>query len=77
MCGHYQTGKLAQVVKEMENYKIKLLAVSETRWSGNGSTDLASGHHMLGRDYDHHSRGVAIITTKEVQKCLNWMETNQ
>ena len=68
----YQTGKLAQVIKEMQSYKIELLGVSETRWTGSGSRKLLSGHHILysGRADDHHSRGVGIITTGEVHKSL-------
>ena len=46
----YQTGKLAQVIKEMQSYKIEILGVSETRWTGSESRQLLSGHH--------HSRGV-------------------
>jgi hypothetical protein len=68
----YQTGKLAQVVREMECYNIELLGICETRWTGSGSRQLVSGHQILysGRSDDHHSRGVAIITTKEVHKSL-------
>jgi len=68
----YQAGKLAQVVREMEHYKIELLGIRETRWTGNGSRQLVSGHQILysGRSDDHHSRGVAIITTKEVHRSL-------
>ncbi|XP_055997865.1 craniofacial development protein 2-like [Ostrea edulis] len=68
----YQTGKLAQVVREMEYYKIELLGVSEARWTGSGSKQLVSGHQILysGRTDDHHSKGVAIITTKEVHRSL-------
>ena len=68
----HQTGKLAQVIKEMQSYKIELLSVSETRWTGSGSRQLLSGHHTLysGRADDHHSRGVGIITTNEVHKSL-------
>lgn len=32
----YLTRKLAQVVNKMERYKIELLGISETRWTGNG-----------------------------------------
>ncbi|XP_048743102.2 uncharacterized protein LOC125656542 [Ostrea edulis] len=68
----YQTGKLAQVVREMEHYKIELLGVSEARWTGSGSKQLVSGHQILysGRTDDHHCKGVAIITTKEVHRSL-------
>ncbi|XP_062611962.1 uncharacterized protein LOC134273760 [Saccostrea cucullata] len=76
----YQTGKLAQVVREMEHYKIELLGVSETRWTGKGSKQLVSGHQILysGRTDEHHSRGVAIITTKEVYRSLlEWKPVNE
>ena len=68
----YQTGKLAQVIKEMDSYNIELLGASETRWTGSGTRQLATGHQILysGRTDEHHSRGVAIITTKQVHKCL-------
>lgn len=75
-----QTGKLAQVVREMESYNIELLVVSETRWIGSGTRQLTSGHHILysGRTDDHHSRGVAIITTKEVNRSLTeWKPINE
>ena len=56
----------------MQSFKIELLGVSETRWTESGSRQLLSGHHILysGRGDDHNSRGVGIITTKEVHKSL-------
>ena len=39
----YQTGKLQEVVlREMENYKIELLCVSEARWIDSGERTLSS-----------------------------------
>lgn len=32
----YQTGNLAQVIREAENYKLEILGISEMRWTGNG-----------------------------------------
>lgn len=32
----YQTGKLAQAVREMDRLKLDVLGVSETRWNGSG-----------------------------------------
>ncbi|XP_056021988.1 craniofacial development protein 2-like [Ostrea edulis] len=68
----YKTGKLVKVVREMEHYKIELLGVSEAGWTGSGSKQLVSGHQIFysGRTDDHHSKGVAIITTKEVHRSL-------
>ena len=68
----YQTGKIAQVVREMEHYNIELLGVSETRWTDSGAMQLTSGHHILysGRTDGHHSRGVGIITSRNMHNCL-------
>ena len=68
----YQTGKLAQVIREMDNYNIGLLGVSETRWVNSGTRQLASGHQISysERTDDQHNRGVAIITHREVHKSL-------
>ena len=30
----YETGKQAQVLKEMKNYKLHILGISECRWTG-------------------------------------------
>ena len=32
----YQTGKLAQVIKDFENYNLAILGVTEMRWAGSG-----------------------------------------
>lgn len=42
----YQIENLAQVVREMEFYKIKLFGISEARWIGDGLKQLVSGPHV-------------------------------
>ena len=32
----YQTGKLAQVVREFDNYNLYIIGISEARWTGTG-----------------------------------------
>ena len=68
----YQTSKLAQVVKEFDNYKLDILGVSEARWTGEGKRKLASAHTILfsGRSDDHHTEGVAIIINNRLEKAL-------
>ena len=68
----YQTGRLAQVVKEMTNYSISLLGLSETRWTGTGKRQLATGHTIAfsGRSDDQHDRGVALIMDQTAHKSL-------
>ena len=43
----YQTGKLAQVVREFQNYGLDILGVCDARWTGSGQRALASGHTIL------------------------------
>ena len=68
----YQTGKLAQVVREFDEYRLDILGVSEARWSGSGKRRLASGHTILysGRADDQHTEGVAMIITSRMEKAL-------
>ena len=68
----YQAGKLAQLLREMENYNIDLLGVSEARWTGAGKRKLISGHTVLfsGRPDNQHRGGVAIIINKKHEKSL-------
>ncbi|KAI0233499.1 hypothetical protein LSAT2_016251, partial [Lamellibrachia satsuma] len=75
----YQAGKLQQVLREMENYKVELLCVSEARWIDSGKRTLSSGHTILysGRTDNQHRGGVAIIVTRKVEKTLlEWKPIN-
>ena len=43
----YETGRLAQVTTEMRRYKLHMLGVSESRWTGTGRLKLVSGETVL------------------------------
>ncbi|CAG2251701.1 unnamed protein product [Mytilus edulis] len=43
----YQSGKCAQVTKEMDRYKIEILGLSEVRWNTSGMTNLNTGHTII------------------------------
>ena len=68
----YQTGKLAQVVRECQNYGLDILGVCEVRWTGSGQKASASGHTILysGRLDGHHTEGVALIVSREKGRTL-------
>lgn len=68
----YQTGKLAQVVREFHNYGLDILGVCEVRWTGSGQRTLASGHTILysGRLNGHHTEGVALIMSRKMERTL-------
>jgi len=46
----FQAKEFQQVLREMENYNIKLLCVSEARWIDSGKRTLSTGHSIL---YSH------------------------
>ena len=62
----YDTGKLAQVVAEMKRYKLHILGISESRWTGSGKIKTTSGEIVLysGREDNLHYEGVSIILKK-------------
>ena len=71
----YETGKLAQVTSEMRRFKLHVLGVSESRWTGSGKLKTTSGETVLysGREDDLHYEGVAIILKKGLeQSVLEW-----
>ena len=63
----YQTGRLAQVLQEMHQYKISLLGIMEARWTGAGKRQLSTRDTILwsGREDNQHRQGVALIIQKE------------
>lgn len=68
----YECGKTAQVVKEMQSYKIDILCVSECRWTDCGSVVTSSGETIIysGRKDNKHQQGVAIIMNKKAKRAL-------
>ncbi|XP_019618826.1 PREDICTED: uncharacterized protein LOC109465826 [Branchiostoma belcheri] len=73
----YQTGKMAQLLKEFEEYQLNILGISEMRWTGSGKlcsdgkTVLYSGHE------DQHRRGVGMVLDKEASRALTgWKPVN-
>ena len=74
-----QAGKLQQVLREMTNYKMEILCVSEARWTDSGRRILASGHIIFYscRTDNLHRDGVAVIVTRKVEKTLlEWKPVN-
>jgi hypothetical protein len=70
----FQKGKLAQLNREMDRYKLDILGISEVRWNGSGqimTTNvkmfLYSG--MLNEE-DTHVRGVGILFNKGTKNAL-------
>lgn len=68
----FQAGKAAEVTRKMENYRILLLGLCETRWKLSGQLQLLSGQTILFSDHEDectpHPESVAIILSKEAQR---------
>ena len=68
----YQSGKLAQTINEMDKYQLDIMAVCESRWTGEGQKNLNSGHTIMysGRNDGQHLNGVALILSKKAKATL-------
>lgn len=74
-----ETSKTAQVAKEMMEYNIKILGISESRWKGIGSMKLLSGETILDiGDEESQQSGVAIMMSEKAKKSLmEWTPVNK
>ena len=70
----YESGRAAQVIKEMRSYNIKLLGLCETRWNGFGQSKFSTGETIIysgHEDLNHeHTQGVALLMTPDVSRAL-------
>ena len=73
----FQCGKIDQVIREMENYDLKMLGISEMRWTESGQLSKG-GKNILYSGHSHmHTHGVGIILGKEAQRALiGWQPVN-
>ena len=77
----YEAGRTTQVAREMKNYKIGVLGLSETRWLQTGQLRLLSGEQLLysghTEDGAPHTEGVALMLAPEAQQALvGWEPVN-
>ena len=74
----YQCGKLAQLCKEFDNYRMDIMGISEMRWTGSGKlindrkTVLYSGHEDL------HIRDMGLMLNKEAAEAsIGWKPVSE
>ena len=62
----HETGKQAQVLREMKQNRLHILGVSESRWTDFGKKTTSKGETIIfsGRRDGQHHEGVAIILGK-------------
>ena len=63
----YEAGRTIQLAREMKNYKIGVLELSETRWLQRGQLRLSSGEQLL---YLGHTEDGALMLAPEGQGAL-------
>ena len=79
----YSTSKTAQIVKEMGNYQLDILGISECRWTGSGKmntkNDKGESYTIIhSGQKDTHHRGVALIMNREsVNSLMEWKPINE
>ena len=71
----YQTGKTAQVVKEMKRYSIGILGISEMRWTESGIMTINSGETVCYSGL--HQEGVGIMDKKSRRSLMGWEPVNE
>ena len=69
----YQTGKLAQLLREFDNYRLNILGVNETRWTANGKI-ISDGKTFIYSGHDtNHAHGVGIVLSRRAAaSLLSW-----
>ena len=73
----YQTGKLAQVIKDFENYNLAILEVTEMQWAGSGKIKKKDKTILYCGSEELHQKGVGIILSKVAEKALiGWKPVN-
>ena len=74
----FQTGKTENIVREMSRYKIDVLGITETRWTGSGELKHNSGINILYSGHQDetfgHNQGVALMLTENANRALiSWL----
>ena len=74
-------GKLKQVEKEMTNYKLDVMGLSEIQWKDSGEIITQNRNSLIfsgvGEDKEHRN-GVGILMNKEAQKSLmEWLPISE
>ncbi|XP_070567277.1 craniofacial development protein 2-like [Ptychodera flava] len=70
----FEPSRIAKGTREMERYRLDILGISETRWTGSGWQMTSDGSLILHSGHDsQHIHGVALIVARErVNTLLEW-----
>ena len=77
------TSKAVQVIKEIENYKLGILGISECRWNGSGiictKSETGDSYTIIySGQQNTHYRGITLIMNKQsVSTLMEWEPINE
>ena len=72
-----QSGRLAQVLREMEAYGLDVLGISEVRWTGQGQTTNNGVTILYSGRENTHTHGVGILLSRKATDALiGWTPVN-
>ena len=66
----YQTGKLANVIQEMNRCGISTVGIAETHWADKGHFTTATGELVIFSDSQDHRAGVGEILSKSISNSM-------
>ena len=73
----FQTGKMAQTIRQFGNYGLDVLGLTELRWGGSGKIMDSETTLLYSGPNESHERGVNIMLNKEASKTLiGWNPVN-
>ena len=68
----FSTGKLAQIINEMKMQQVKILGISERRWTGSGKL-VSEDRTVIYSRGEKHERGVGLLFDKTTEMAIiNW-----
>ncbi|XP_024886469.1 craniofacial development protein 2-like [Temnothorax curvispinosus] len=74
----YRTGALEALCQETMRYRIDVLAVQETRWTGEGVYDTRTHTILHSGNKDRHEHGVAFLVDRRFKdRILNFTAINE
>ena len=65
-----QSGNLTQVLREMDNYKLGILGISEMRWTASGRMTSDGKMVIYSGQEEKYQSGVGMILKKEAARSL-------